>query len=516
MPLVAKESFYITTPIYYVNGVPHLGHAYTMVATDSFARWHRMLGEDVFFLTGTDEHGLKVAQAAEENGRTPKEWVDLVSQGFVEAWETLGITYDDFIRTTEPRHYETVQLFLSKIYENGYIYEGSYRGLYCVACEAYYAESELIESRVCPVHLKPVTEMEEPNYFFALSKLQEPLLKWFEEYPDAVKPDSKRNEALGFIRGGLQDISITRTSIKWGVPVPWDSDHVFYVWYDALVNYLTAIDYGRDPKKFDKWWPVSHHILGKDILRFHCVWWPAMCLAAGITPPHALVVHGWLLLGGEKMSKSRGNNVDPLRLVEQIGLDPVRYYLMRDNTFGSDGDFTFEGLFSRYNSELANNYGNLLSRVVSVTLSKCGGISPKAPISSPLASIAQEAAKKAVSAWGEFAPQEALEATWELIRETNAYLERNEPWKMEVGPQVDEVLGSALEVLRIVSVLAYPAIPSSATEVWRRLGLEGTPGDEKVPEALHWGGYRGGFQLVKLPPLFPRLVLDDFENLGES
>lgn len=495
--------FFVTTPIYYVNDVPHLGHAYTMVAADSLARWNRLVGKEVFFLTGTDEHGLKIAQAAAENNMSPKEWTDYLSPRFQNAWRKLDISYDDFIRTTEPRHYETVQAFLQAVYDNGYIYKDVYVGLYCVSCEAYYQESELAEGN-CPIHFRAVELMEEENYFFKLSAFEDRLLQWYEDFPEAVRPSAKRNEALGFIRQGLQDISITRTSIDWGVPVPWDSGHVFYVWYDALINYLTAIDYGRDPERVAKWWPFVHHIIGKDIIRFHCVWWPAMCMAAGIDPPANFFVHGWLLVGGAKMAKSAGNKVDPLELVEDFGLDAVRYYLLRETTFGSDGDFTYETLTARYNSDLANNLGNLLQRVTTVVANKLGGVAPRPVGDSTLGEFAKGTLSRAVEAWEALAPQAALEAIWSLIHETNSRLEEVAPWKLETGPELSNVLGDALEILRLVSIGAFPVMPDATTEVWRRIGLDGSPGDQDARSALNWGLYKTTKTIEKGEPLFPR------------
>jgi methionyl-tRNA synthetase len=495
--------FYVTTPIFYVNDVPHVGHAYTVVLADALARWHRLAGQEVFFLTGTDEHGTKIARVAEENGVTPQVWTDRVAPRFREAWAGLEISNDDFIRTTEERHYRTVQSFLQKIYDNGYIEKGTYSGLYCVGCEQYYTQAEL-EGVNCPVHGRPVEVLEEENYFFRLSAFQDRLIAWYEQHPDGVRPDGKRSEALGFIRGGLQDISITRTSIDWGVPVPWDSRHVFYVWYDALVNYLTAIGYGDDPERFAAWWPAVHHVIGKDILRFHCVWWPAMCMAAGIDPPSQVLVHGWLLVSGEKMAKSKLNQIAPADIAADIGVDPLRYHLLRDTPLGSDGDFSAEGITSRYNSDLANNLGNLLARVATVVGSKCGGVGPVPDPASRLATVAAEVVVDAVDAWNRSTPHDALEATWRLIRETNAELERVEPWKAEPGPDVDAVLGSALEALRIVALLTLPAMPGTVAEIWRRLGLPGIPEDGEVPRDLAWGGYPGGVPVEKGAPLFPR------------
>ncbi len=496
--------YYITTPIYYVNDAPHVGHAYSTVNADALARWHRLIGDEVFFLTGTDEHGQKVARAAEQHGVTPKEWTDRLAPRFASAWADLDIANDDFIRTSEPRHERAVQQFLTRIYDNGWIAKDTYRGLYCVSCEQYYSEDELIEGTLCPVHRTPVDLLEEENYFFRLSAFEDRLIEWYEGNPTAVVPESKRNEALSFIRGGLRDISITRTSIDWGVTVPWDETHVFYVWYDALINYLTAIGYGEDEARFEAWWPAVHHLIGKEIIRFHCVWWPAMCMAADIDPPAHVQVHGWLLVGGEKMSKSSLNQITPGELTADYGVDPVRYHLLRDTPLGSDGDFSAEGITSRYNADLANNLGNLLSRVTTVVSSKCAGTGPAPDASSRLAGVAAATLAEASEAWNSGLPHLGLEATWRLIRETNAELETAEPWKADPGPEVDAVLGSALEVLRIVAILIVPAMPRTAEEIWRRIGLDGAPAACRLPEDGAWGGYPGGRPVAKGAPLFPR------------
>jgi methionyl-tRNA synthetase len=494
--------FYLTTPIYYVNDVPHIGHAYTTVIADALARWHRLLGDDVFFLTGTDEHGLKVQRAAADNGLSPKEHADRTSERFKDAWKLLDIAYDDFIRTTDERHYPVVQDFLQRIYDNGDIELGTYEGPYCVSCEGYYAEGDLLDGGLCPIHKKSVEQLVEENWFFKLSRYEQPLLDWYAANPDAVQPESKRNEALGLIRSGLRDISITRTSLDWGVPVPWAPGHVFYVWYDALINYVTALEFPSS--RFEDWWPSVNHLIGKDILRFHCVYWPAMCLAAGIDPPQRIQVHGYLLVGGEKMSKTALNSIFPADLVDDFGVDGYRYHFLRDQPVGPDGDFSYEGMVARYNSDLANNLGNLLSRVATVVGKKCDGIGPAPSSESPLRAAAELAYAETAAAWDRFAPSDALDATWKLIREANAYLEANEPWKADPGPGVDAVMGDALEVLRIVSILASPAIPQSASEVWRRIGLEGGPLDQRLPDAANWGGYPGGLAVEKGAPLFPR------------
>ena len=503
--------FYVTTPIYYVNDVPHLGHAYCTVNADAIARWHRGLGDETLFLTGTDEHGAKVAESAERNGVTPAEWTDRTSARFQEAWRTLNISNDDFIRTTEDRHYATVQTFLQRIYDNGYIVKDTYRGLYCVSCEDYYT-TEALDDGLCPVHRREVVQMEEDNYFFRLSAFEDRLIEWYESVPEAIRPAAKRNEALSFIKGGLNDVSITRTSLTWGVPVPWDSSHVFYVWYDALINYLTAVGFGTDDEKVAEWWPTVHHLIGKEIIRFHCVWWPAMCMAAGIDPPASIFVHGWLLVGGQKLSKSMAGQDDapvklteitPASLTEDFGVDAVRYHLLRDTPLGTDGEFSIEGLTARYNSDLANNLGNLVARVATVVGTKCDGIGPAPDPASPLAAASVEAVTAATSAWERFAPHEALEATWRLIGAANAELEATAPWKAEPGT-VDDVLGSALEVVRIVALLISAAMPATADEIWHRIGLAGSPSDELLPAAVAWGGYPGGLTVTKGDPLFPR------------
>ncbi len=502
--------FYVTTPIYYVTDPPHVGTAYCTVNADAIARWHRLVGDETRFLTGTDEHGQKVAESAAEHGVTPAEWAETTSNRFVEAWQELDIAYDDYLRTTEPRHETAVKAFLSTIYERGHIYKGTYRGLYCVSCEDYYAEDELVDG-LCPIHGRPVEMMEEENWFFALSAFQDRLVEWYEANPGAVTPPTKRNEALAFIKGGLRDISITRATLRWGIEVPWDPSQVFYVWYDALVNYLTSIGYGVDEAEVEHWWPHVHHLLGKEILRFHCVWWPAMCMAAGIEPPHRIQVHGWLLVGGKKLGKSmvQGDavnvtDISPHTLVEDYGRDPVRYHLLREVPLGADGEFSLEAMTARYNSDLANNLGNLLARVSAVVATKCDGIGPASDPNSALAAAAADAVAAAAAAWESFAPHRALEATWRLIGAANASLEDAAPWKMDPGPEVDRVLGDALEVLRIVALLVSPAMPSTAEEIWSRIGLDGKVAEQRLPVAAAWGGYRGGLQVEKGTPLFPR------------
>jgi methionyl-tRNA synthetase len=498
------SNFYLTTPIYYVNARPHLGHAYSTIIGDALCRWHRLLGDDVHFLTGTDEHGLKIQQAADAAGKTPQEFADDIAPLFQDAWQRLNISNDDFIRTTEPRHRAGVQELLQRCYDAGDIELGVYQGKYCVACEEYYTDEELLPGDQCPIHKRPVEYFEEENYFFRLSRFQDRLLDWYAAHPGAITPEFRGNEALGLIRSGLRDFSVSRTSLTWGIPLPWDPKHVAYVWFDALANYITAIGYGTDHERFEQWWPVDYHLIGKDIIRHHCVYWPAMLMSAGLEPPKGWAVGGWLLVGGEKMSKTSGNVVNPLDLIDEFGVDGFRYYVLADTTFGQDGDFTYEGLTGRYNSDLANNFGNLLSRVATVVGKKCDGVGPAPRADSPLAEAAAEAVAGTIAGWADVQPSRALDATWSLIRATNAYLEANEPWKAEPGAAVDAVMGDALEALRIVTVLASPALPATCQAVWQRLGLPGQVSDQRLPEAATWGGYPGGTAVVKGDPLFPR------------
>jgi methionyl-tRNA synthetase len=495
--------YYLTTPIYYVNARPHLGHAYTTIVADTLARWHRLLGDDVHFLTGTDEHGLKIQQAADAEGVDPQAFADHIAPLFSDAWTKLNISNDDFIRTTETRHKVGVQKLLQACYDAGDIELDTYSGLYCVACEAYYVEDDL-DGDNCPIHKKPVEHVQEENYFFRLSRFEDRLLKWYSDHPNAIVPDHRTNEVLGFIKQGLHDFSVSRKTLKWGIPLPFDESHVAYVWFDALANYITAIGYGTDDDNFAQWWPVNHHLIGKDIIRFHCVYWPAMLMSAGLEPPQGWAVGGWLLVGGEKMSKSTGNVVNPLDLVDEFGVDGFRYYVLSDTTYGSDGDFTYEGLVARYNSDLANNLGNLAARVATVVTKKCGGLGTAPNVNSELATHAKEAVKETIKQWEHVAPSRALEATWSLIRATNAYLETHEPWKAEPGEHVDSVMGDALEALRIVTLLAYPAMPDTAREIWRRIGMTSSIENQRIPRDVEWGQYLPGSPVEKGDPLFPR------------
>ena len=495
--------YYLTTPIYYVNAQPHLGHAYTTIVADALARWHRLLGDDVHFLTGTDEHGLKIQQAAEAAGTSPQEFTDSIAPLFQQAWKRLNISNDDFIRTTEARHKVGVQKLLQACFDAGDIELDKYSGLYCVHCEAYYTEDDL-DGENCPIHKRPVQHVEEENYFFRLSRFEQRLIDWYSLHPSAVVPEHRVNEVLGFIKQGLQDFSVSRKTLTWGIPLPFDPSHVAYVWFDALANYITAIGYGSDDEMFNKWWPVDHHLIGKDIIRFHNVYWPAMLMSAGIEPPTGYAVGGWLLVGGEKMSKTSGNVVNPLDLVDEFGVDGFRYYVLSDTSYGNDGDFTYEGLVSRYNSDLANNLGNLAARIASVVDKKCAGLGTAPNPDSPLAAFAKDAVAETSACWQLVQPSRALEATWSLIRATNAHLENHEPWKAEPSDLLNTVMGDALEALRIVTLLAFPAIPDTAREIWRRIGMTTDIEQCRIPADTEWGLYRAGSPVEKGTPLFPR------------
>jgi methionyl-tRNA synthetase len=499
--------FYVTTPIYYPNDVPHIGHAYTTVNGDVLTRWRRLWGDDVVYLTGVDEHGLNIVRAAEAQGLPAQEFVDQTSPTFREAWKLLDIANDDFIRTTEPRHFKAVQEFMQAVYDNGAIELGQYEGLYCYRCELYYTEDELVNGN-CPIHGIPVERVSEENYFFKLSEFEDRLLAHYAEHPEAVQPEIRLNEVLGLIRQGLRDFSMSRTSISWGIPLPWDPKHVAYVWFDALFNYCTAVGYGEDRQRFDHYWPADYHLIGKDILRQHAVYWPAMLMSAGLAPPRCVFAHGWLLVSGEKMSKTRTNQIAPADLVADFGVDGFRYHFVADQRFGPDGDFSYEGMLQRYNADLANNFGNLASRVLNMAVGYLGGTSPDARADGPLVDASRRAFEGISAALDQLDFASGFGAVWDLIRATNSYIEDQEPWKLNKAGDTAAtaaVLGDCLEALRIVALLASPVIPRAAAELWRRLGLPGAPEDERLPDAAAWGRLPAGLPLEKGASLFPRI-----------
>ncbi|MGG7465557.1 methionine--tRNA ligase [Plantibacter sp. YIM 135347] len=516
-------SFYITTPIFYVNDAPHIGHAYTEVAADVLARWHRQAGDPTWFLTGTDEHGQKILRTATANGVTPKAWADkLVTESWYPLLDTIDISNDDFIRTTEERHEKNVQLFLQRLYDAGFIYTGEFEGYYCVGCEEYKQESDLVQGAgeyagqlVCAIHSKPVELLKESNYFFRMSDFAERLLALYEERPDFVQPESARNEVIQFVRQGLKDLSISRSTFDWGIKVPWDDTHVVYVWFDALLNYITAAGYGSDDEAFAKRWPATQ-IVGKDILRFHAVIWPAMLMAAGLEVPKRVFGHGWLLVGGEKMSKSKLTGIAPNEITDTFGSDAFRYYFMRAIAFGQDGSFSWEDLSARYQAELANGFGNLASRVVAMITRYFEGVVPPAGPSLEADIAIQETVAKAAAdadaAIERLAIQDALTAIWRIVDELNGYITVQEPWVLAKDEAQRERLGTVLytaaDGLRSLAVLLSPFMPKATETLWIALGGPDALGPlaaQSVRNAGEWGQLPAGTTVNGLEALFPRI-----------
>ncbi|MFH1105532.1 MAG: methionine--tRNA ligase [Actinomycetota bacterium] len=502
---------YLTTPIYYPNDRPHIGTAYTTLVADATARYWRLVGEEVYAVTGTDEHGLKIALAAEAHGMTPQAWVDHIVAGFHEAWDLLDLSFDDFIRTTEPRHRDTVRDVLQRIHDHGDTYLSRYEGLYCVSCEAYYAEDELVDGN-CPQHGKPVQVHAEENWFFRLSRYAQPLLDHIAANPGFITPEARRNEVVGFVEQGLDDISMSRASLKWGIPLPWDDSQVAYVWFDALINYLSAAGYSDDPARFERQWPAWAHLVGKDILRFHAVYWPAMLMSAGLPLPRRVVAHGWLLVGGEKMSKSNATQILPAELVAAFGVDAYRYHFLRDVSFGPDSNFSWEGMVGRYNADLANDLGNLANRTLNLAEKFRNGRVPAiADHTAPEEQVLVAAAGGALAAmdgFGEFRSKQALEGVWRLFGAANAFLEATAPWHLGKDPasavRLDQVLNAALEALRVGAVLVSPAMPGAAARLWDRLGLLGRPDQGPLAETGVFGVFPE-VTVTKGDPLFPRI-----------
>ena len=510
---MGKDVFYITTPIYYPNDVPHIGHAYTAVATDFIARYHRLRGESVFHLTGTDEHGLKLQRAAEAAGMEPQRWVDEMEPRWREVWGRLDIANDDYIRTTEPRQRQAVQRLLSAVHDNGRddIYLGTYEGLYCVSCELYYTEDELVDGK-CPIHEGPVERVSQENYFFRLSAYADRLLEHYERDPSRVEPETRRNEVLSLIRGGLLDFSISRTNFDWGIPLPWDPKHVCYVWFDALTNYITAAGYGSDEHRFAGLWPANIHMIGKDILRQHAIYWPAMLMAAGIQPPTQVWAHGYLTVGGKKMSKTSLTGIHPFELIDHFGVDSYRYYFVREIQFGQDGNFSWESMVDRHNADLANGLGNLASRILAMLGSSFDGMVPEPEaegVADDLPALTADVARRYDDHMAELALTQALAAVWEIVGRANGYLVERQPWTLandEVRrPELAGILYASAETLRILAILIRPIMPGAATRLWEQLGIEEPLEAQRLPEASAWGALRPGTKTVKGDSLFPRL-----------
>ena len=510
------EKFYITTPIYYVNARPHIGHTYTTVVCDTIARRQRMMGVDTWFLTGTDEHGQKIERSAAAAGCSPKEFVDKVSGEFRALWDRMKITYDDFIRTTEPRHVRGVQAMFSRLQERGYIYKGSYSGQYCVYDELYV--DAVGPGAPCPECGRPTETVHEENYFFKLSTMQEPLLKYYAEHPEFIRPETRRNEVVAFVRGGLRDLSVSRTSFKWGIPVPGDPKHIVYVWLDALTNYMTAIGFGsddpKDKEKLARYWPADVHMIGKEIVRFHCVYWPAFLLAADLPLPRSIIAHGWLLFEESKMSKSRGNIVRSETILDTLGQDALRYFLLREIVFGQDGSFSFDALVQRYNADLANDLGNLSSRTLSMIARYFEGEIPypsagaRTAADEAIEKLATETIADFHAQFDQYQFSRALETAWTLISAVNKYIVENEPWAVAEREDRDSrarlamILRTSVEALRVVTALVHPVVPEATARIWAQLGL----GDIKQLDLGHlaWGQIQNGTKLGKVEPVFPR------------
>jgi methionyl-tRNA synthetase len=517
------EPFYVTTPIYYVNSTPHLGTFYTTVVADALARYHRARGEETFLLTGTDEHGLKIERAASAQGITPQAFVDQVVAAFKQTWQSIGISYDRFIRTTDPDHRATVEEMWRRMQAKGDIYLNDYDGLYCVGCEGWKTEEDVITvdgEKVCPIHRKPVERVKEKNYFFRLSRYADRLLALYDR-PGFLRPESRRNEVTEFVRGGLRDLSASRSTVKWGIPVPGDPQQTVYVWIDALINYLTPLG---GPSKVESepharaLWGNCLHLIAKDILRFHAVYWPAMLMSADLPMPRSIFCHGYLTVKGQKISKSvPATRVDPNAIAAEIGVDPLRYFVLREYTFGADGDFSYEALLQRYESDLGNDLGNLVNRTLS--LARQLPDAPRLPAQPPHASSdplheevglrteAVTALADAERAWADLAPSRALEATWAMVRRGNAYIDRTAPWKLAKAEQWNEltaVLANACEIIRRAALMVGPAMPTASAEILRQLGRAEDAGQWP---ASSWAGWPGG-TVTDPKPVFPRIEAD--------
>ena len=512
---MSKKSFYITTPIYYPSAKLHIGHAYCTTIADSVARFHRLADEDVFFLTGSDEHGQKIQQKAEEQGITPIEYVNPIVAGFQNLWKMLNISNDDFIRTTEKRHEKVVQEIFRRIYAKGDIYKGAYTGLYCTPCESYWTEHQLDENGCCPDCHRPVQEVSEEAYFFKISKYADRLLQYIEENPDFIQPVSRRNEMINFINQGMEDLCISRTSFDWGIPVPIDTKHVIYVWFDALTNYLTPIGYLDDPEKFQKFWPADIHLVGKEIVRFHSIIWPCILMALDLPLPKQVFGHGWLVVDGTKMSKSIGNVVDPIGLIEEFGADAIRYFLLREINLGQDGNFSRDALIQRINSDLANDLGNLLHRTLNMVGKFQQGVvlapEGRSEIDASLIEDAMATVRIFADDMNNMKISHAIKSVWAFISRANKYIDETAPWalaKDEAKKQeLANVMYNLVEALRIISGLIYPYMPTTAGKLWKQLNLPGTIEELRLSDIEKWGGTPAGMHIGEAEQLFPRIEI---------
>ncbi|OIJ17562.1 methionine--tRNA ligase [Anaerobacillus alkalilacustris] len=510
---MSKKTFYLTTPIYYPSDKLHIGHAYTTVAGDAMARYKRLRGYDVMFLTGTDEHGQKIERKAEEKGVSPQQFVDTIVNGIQDLWKKLDISYDDFIRTTESRHKKIVQQIFDQLLKQGDIYLDEYEGLYCTPCESFYTERQLKEGN-CPDCNRPVEKVREKSYFFKMSKYADRLLKYYEENPQFIQPESRKNEMINnFIKPGLEDLAVSRTSFEWGIKVPNDPEHVVYVWIDALSNYITALGYGSEnQEKYEKYWPADVHLVGKEIVRFHTIYWPIMLMALDLPLPKKVFGHGWLLMKDGKMSKSKGNVVDPVPLIDRYGLDALRYYLLREVPFGSDGVFTPESFVERVNFDLANDLGNLLNRTIAMVHKYFDGEIPEyvkdtTEFDASLIQLVEETKVKVEEAMEDMEFSVALSAIWQLVSRTNKYIDETQPWVLAKSEENHKELGSVLyhlaEALRHISILIQPFMTTTPKKIWDQLSI--TEEQTKWDSMNEFGVLHSGVKVAKAEPIFPRL-----------
>jgi len=507
-----KKTFYITTPIYYPSDKLHIGHAYTTTIADTMARYKRLAGHDVLFLTGSDEHGQKIQRKAAEQQISPIEYVDKIVASFKNLWTQLNISNDDFIRTTEPRHYEVVQAIFQKIYDQGDIYKAAYEGHYCTPCETFWVERQLEDGK-CPDCGRSVEVVQEESYFFRMSKYQDRLLSYIDDNPDFIQPVSRRSEMINFIKGGLEDLCVSRTTFDWGIPVPFDTKHVVYVWFDALTNYITAAGYLHDKEKFAQFWPADIHLVGKEIVRFHSIIWPVILMALDIEIPKKVYGHGWLIMEGDKMSKSKGNVIDPLTLIEEFGPDAIRYFLLREINLGMDGNFSREALVNRINADLANDLGNLLHRTLSMIGRFNNGVIMEtgdvADIDQELVQLAEHTVLQYEKFMDEMDINSAIKVIWVLISRTNKYIDETGPWALAKDEakrgRLNTVLYNLAETLRITAILLSPLMPITGPKIWQQLGLTMDFAAVSFDDAKGWGKLPGGTVVGKPEPIFPRI-----------